>query len=236
MLRVVILVSGRGSNMEALIRARDAGFLPLEIAAVISNRSDAGGLASAAVHGIPTLVVPHGEHATRQAFDAALAREIDRFAPSLVVLAGFMRILTAEFVARYAGRLVNIHPSLLPAFPGLHTHARALAAGCKVHGATVHFVTAELDHGPIIIQAVVPVLPDDDQARLAARVLAQEQVIYPQALAWIAAGKLRTEGGIVQVSDANACQAVLAHGSRIGNAAPGEPCPVAGTQQASSSK
>ncbi len=236
MLRVVILVSGRGSNMESLIRARDGGFLPVEIAAVISNRSDAGGLATAAAHGIPTLVVPHGEHTTRQAFDAALAREIDRFAPSLVVLAGFMRILTAAFVGRYAGRLVNIHPSLLPAFPGLHTHARALAAGCKVHGATVHFVTAELDHGPIIIQAVVPVLPDDDQARLAARVLAQEHVIYPQALAWIAAGKLRTEGGIVQVSDANACQAVLAEGSRIGNAAPGEPCAVAGTQEAMSSK
>jgi len=235
-LRVVILVSGRGSNMESLIRARDGGFLPVEIAAVISNRSDAGGLATAAAHGIPTLVVPHGEHTTRQAFDAALAREIDRFAPSLVVLAGFMRILTAAFVGRYAGRLVNIHPSLLPAFPGLHTHARALAAGCKVHGATVHFVTAELDHGPIIIQAVVPVLPDDDQARLAARVLAQEHVIYPQALAWIAAGKLRTEGGIVQVSDANACQAVLAEGSRIGNAAPGEPCAVAGTQEAMSSK
>jgi len=235
-LRVVILVSGRGSNMESLIRARDGGFLPVEIAAVISNRSDAGGLATAAAHGIPTLVVPHGEHTTRQAFDAALAREIDRFAPSLVVLAGFMRILTAAFVGRYAGRLVNIHPSLLPAFPGLHTHARALAAGCKVHGATVHFVTAELDHGPIIIQAVVPVLPDDDQARLAARVLAQEHVIYPQALAWIAAGKLRTEGGIVQVSDANACQAVLAEGSRIGNAAPGEPCAVADTQEARSSK
>lgn len=236
MLRVVILVSGRGSNMEALIRARDSGFLPLEIAAVISNRSDAAGLATAAAHGIPTLVVPHVQHATRQGFDAALAREIDGIAPSLVVLAGFMRILTPEFVGRYAGRLVNIHPSLLPAFPGLHTHARALAAGCKVHGATVHFVTPELDHGPIIIQAVVPVLPDDDEARLAARVLAQEHVIYPQALAWIAAGQLLTEGGRVRVNDVNACQSVLANDPCIGNAAPGDLSAFAGTQKAGTSK
>lgn len=236
MLRVVILISGRGSNLDALIRARASGLLPAEIAAVISNRSDAGGLAIAAAHGIETAVVPHGEHATRQAFDAALAREIDAFAPSLVVLAGFMRILTAEFVARYAGRLVNIHPSLLPAFPGLHTHARALAAGCKVHGATVHFVTPLLDHGPIIIQAAVPVLHDDDEVRLAARVLAQEHVIYPQALAWIAAGKLRIEGEIVRVRDANAHQAVLAGGSSIGNAASDDPSAVAVTQEAGSSK
>ena len=236
MLRVVILVSGRGSNMEALIGARDSGFLPLEIAAVISNRSDAGGLATAAAHGIPTLVVPHEEHPTRQAFDVALAREIDGFAPSLVVLAGFMRILTPEFVGLYAGRLVNIHPSLLPAFPGLHTHARALAAGCKVHGATVHFVTPELDHGPIIIQAAVAVLPDDDQARLAARVLAQEHVIYPRALAWIAADQLRTEGGIVRVSEANARQTVLAEEPCIGYAAPDDHSAFADTQKARSTK
>ena len=236
MLRVVILVSGRGSNLEALIRARDNGFLPIEIAAVISNRSDAGGLAIAAAHGIKTTVVPHGGYATRQAFDAALASEIDAFAPSLVVLAGFMRILTPEFVGRYAGRLVNIHPSLLPAFPGLHTHARALAAGCKVHGATVHFVTPLLDHGPIVIQAAVPVLSDDNEARLAARVLAQEHVIFPQALAWIAAGKLRIEGGIVRVSDVNAHQAVLAHGSPVCSAAPDDSSAFAGTQKAGSSK
>ena len=236
MLRVVILVSGRGSNMEALIRARDSGVVPLEIAAVVSNRRDAAGLATAAAHGLPTLVVPHRQHATRQAFDAALAHAIDGFAPALVVLAGFMRILTPEFVGHYAGRLVNIHPSLLPAFPGLHTHARALAAGCKVHGATVHFVTAELDHGPIIIQAVVPVLRDDDEARLAARVLAQEHVIYPQALAWIAAGQLLTEGGMVRVLDANACQAVLASAPCIGNAAPGDLSAFADTQKARTSK
>ena len=236
MLRIVILVSGRGSNMEALIRARDSGRLAVEIAAVISNRSEAAGLAAAAAHGIPTLVVPHREHATRQAFDAALAHAIEGYAPALVVLAGFMRILTAEFVAHFAGRLVNIHPSLLPAFPGLHTHARALAAGCKVHGASVHFVTAELDHGPIIIQAVVPVLPDDDEARLAARVLAQEQVIYPQALAWIAAGKLRIEDDIVRISDASACQWVLAHAARVGKPAPVEPSALDDAHEARTSK
>ncbi len=222
--------------MEALIRARDSGRLAVEIAAVISNRSEAAGLATAAAHGIPTLVVPHLQHATRQAFDAALADAIDGFAPALVVLAGFMRILTPEFVGHYAGRLVNIHPSLLPAFPGLHTHARALAAGCKVHGATVHFVTAELDHGPIIIQAVVPVLPDDDEARLAARVLAQEHVIYPQALAWIAAGKLRIEDDIVRIPDASACQWVLAHAARVGKPATVEPSALDDAYKARTSK
>ena len=222
--------------MEALIRARDCGFLPIQIAAVISNRSEATGLATAAAHGIPTLVVPHRQHATRQAFDAALMCAIDGFAPALVVLAGFMRILTPDFVGRYAGRLVNIHPSLLPAFPGLHTHARALEAGCKVHGATVHFVTAELDHGPIIIQAVVPVLPDDDEARLAARVLAQEHVIYPQALAWIAAGHLRTEGGRVRVSDANARQWVLSMEAHPGIAAAAGLSAIARPQEAGTAK
>src|SRR6185312_5685232 len=160
---VVVLISGRGSNMEALLRAK------IPVAAVVSNVAGAGGLAIAARHGIPTLVVKHGDFATREAFEDALVHEIDRFAPSLVAHAGFMRITTARYVDHYAGRAVNIHPSLLPSFTGLHTHERALAAGVKVHGCTVHFVTAELDAGPIIAQAAVPVLPDDDAARLSAR-------------------------------------------------------------------
>ena len=209
MLRIVILISGRGSNMEAMFDARDRGELPVEIVAVISNRADAGGLATAVRRGVPTRVIAHREYGDRAAFDAALARSIDEFAPGLVVLAGFMRVLGAAFVEHYAGRLVNIHPSLLPAFPGLDTHARALAAGCKVHGATVHFVTAELDHGPIIIQAAVPVLADDDAHALAARVLAREHVIYPRAVRWFAEGRLRVAGGIVRVSDESAGQLVL---------------------------
>lgn len=209
-LRIVILVSGRGSNMEALIRARDGGTLAVEIAAVISNQNQAGALTTAARHGIPALTVAHRDYATRAAFDTMLAERIDAFAPDLVVLAGFMRVLTPEFVARYAGRLINIHPSLLPAFPGLHTHERALAAGCKVHGATVHLVTAELDHGPIIIQAVVPVLPDDDAQTLGARVLLQEHVIYPRAVAWFAQGLIVIRDGLVRVTDPLARQSVLA--------------------------
>mgnify|MGYP001178181593 FL=1 len=178
---IVILVSGRGSNMEAIVRAAIPG---ARIAAVISNRPDAQGLAFAAAHGIATAVVDHRAHADRVAFDAALAEAIDAHAPDLVVLAGFMRILTDGFVRRYAGRLLNIHPSLLPSFTGLHTHRRALAAGVRVHGATVHFVTDQLDCGPVVIQAVVPVHADDDEAALAARVLAQEHRIYPQAVRW----------------------------------------------------
>lgn len=213
MKRIVILISGRGSNMAALIRAQAAGQLPVEIAAVISNDPDAGGLAIARAQGIATAAVPHRGYPNREAFDAALAQAIDVHAPDLVVLAGFLRILGAGFVRRYEGRLMNIHPSLLPAFPGLHTHERALAAGCKLHGATVHFVTAELDHGPIIIQAAVPVLPGDDAATLAARVLAQEHVIYPRAVAWFAQDRLRISGGIVGVSGLDAAQAVLAGGA-----------------------
>ena len=209
MLRIVILISGRGSNMEAMLHARDRGELPVEIAAVIANRADAAGLAVAASRGIPTRAVAHKDFADRAAFDAALSKCIDDFNPGLVVLAGFMRVLGAEFVTRYAGRLINIHPSLLPAFPGLDTHARALAAGCKVHGATVHFVTAELDHGPIIVQAAVPVLPMDDERALAARVLVQEHVIYPRAVLWFAQGRLRIEGGIVRVTGEPAPQLVL---------------------------
>ncbi len=197
---IVILVSGRGSNMEAIVRA---GIPGARIAAVISNRPDAAGLAFAAAAGIATAVVDHTAHADRAAFDAALAETIDAFAPDLVVLAGFMRVLTDGFVSRYEGRLLNIHPSLLPAFPGLHTHRSALAAGVRVHGATVHFVTATLDSGPIVIQAAVPVQPDDDEATLAARVLAQEHRIYPQAVRWFVDGRLSFDaGGRVRIAGA----------------------------------
>jgi phosphoribosylglycinamide formyltransferase 1 len=196
---VVILISGRGSNMRSIVEAA----LPVRIGAVISNRPDAGGLAYAREKGIATSVVDHKAHADRTAFDRALAAEIDRHAPDLIVLAGFMRILTPEFAARFGGRMINIHPSLLPAFTGLHTHQRALDAGCRVAGATVHFVTGELDGGPIIAQAVVPVLPDDDEATLAARVLAQEHVIYPQAVRWFAEGRLAVDArGRALVRDA----------------------------------
>jgi phosphoribosylglycinamide formyltransferase-1 len=193
MKRMVILISGRGSNMQAMIEAG------LPVAAVISNRADAAGLKYAAGRGIATAIVAHGDYATRDAFDAALAQAIDGFRPDLVALAGFMRILTEGFVLRYQGRMLNIHPSLLPAFAGLDTHARALAAGVKLHGCTVHYVTPQLDHGPIVIQAAVPVLPDDDAAKLAARVLAQEHRIYPQAARWFLGGKLVIEGGVVRV-------------------------------------
>ena len=190
---IVVLISGRGSNLQAIL---DAG---IPVSAVISNQPGAGGLAIAARRGVATAVVEHRRFATREAFDAALADEIDRHAPRLVALAGFMRVLTPGFVARYAGRLVNIHPSLLPEFPGLDTHARALAAGAKRHGCTVHFVTAALDHGPIIAQASVPVLPGDTAETLAARVLAQEHLIYPRALRWFLDGLLVVENGKVRV-------------------------------------
>jgi len=184
---IVILVSGRGSNMEAIARAGLAG---ARISAVISNRADAKGLEFAAAHGIATAVVDHKAFTSREDFDAALAEAIDAHKPDLVVLAGFMRVLTDGFVRRYHGRLLNIHPSLLPAFPGLHTHRRALEAGVRVHGATVHFVTPTLDCGPAVIQAVVPVRPDDDEDSLAARVLKQEHRIYPQAVRWFVEGRL----------------------------------------------
>ncbi|MEW5710219.1 MAG: phosphoribosylglycinamide formyltransferase [Pseudomonadota bacterium] len=199
MTRLAILISGRGSNMEAILRAR----LPATVAAVISNEPGARGLEIARAHGIATEVVPHRDHPDRASFDQALAQAIDRHGAELVVLAGFMRVLTAGFVERYRGRLVNIHPSLLPAFPGLHTHRRALEAGVRIHGCTVHFVTESLDHGPIIIQAAVPVLPEDDEARLAARVLAEEHRIYPQAIRWIVEGRLRLTGeGRVEIDGA----------------------------------
>jgi phosphoribosylglycinamide formyltransferase-1 len=187
MKNIVILVSGGGSNMAAIVRAARrehwAQLYGAEVAAVISNRPDAGGIAFAREQGIATAVVDHKAFAQREDFDAALAAAIDRFAPALVVLAGFMRILTPAFVERYRGRLLNIHPSLLPAFPGLHTHQRALDAGCRFAGATVHQVTAELDYGPILAQAVVPILPGDSADAIAARVLTQEHLIYPRAIA-----------------------------------------------------
>ncbi|MBB4843971.1 phosphoribosylglycinamide formyltransferase-1 [Paucibacter oligotrophus] len=198
---IVILISGRGSNMEAIVRACAAEGWPARIAAVISNRPDAAGLAFAQSHGIATAVVDHkafsGEN-RREAFDAELQRVIDGFAPDLLVLAGFMRILTPGFTAHYAQRMLNIHPSLLPAFTGLHTHARALEMGCKFVGATVHFVTAELDHGAIVAQAVVPVQAGDDEASLSARVLALEHRMYPAAVRWFVQGQLAIEGGLVR--------------------------------------
>lgn len=197
MKNIVILISGRGSNMEAIVRAcADEGW-PAQVSAVISNRADAQGLDFARAHGIATAVVDHKAFVSRAAFDAELARTIDGFAAGVVALAGFMRILTDGFVARYEGRMVNVHPSLLPAFTGLNTHRRAIEAGCKLAGATVHFVTPTLDHGPIIAQAVVPVLSGDTPAALEARVLEREHVMYPRAVGWLVRGELRVAEGVV---------------------------------------
>jgi phosphoribosylglycinamide formyltransferase-1 len=209
MKNIVILISGRGSNMEALIAARDAGNLPVNIAAVISNRPEAEGLETAARAGIVTHFINHKGFAGREAFDAALAECIDQFSPDLVVLAGFMRILSEGFVRHYEGRLINIHPSLLPSFPGLHTHQRALEEGVRIHGCTVHFVTPALDHGPVIIQAAVPVLDADSESSLAGRVLQQEHKVYPQAVRWFAEGKLHLENGRVRLAADPADSAVL---------------------------
>jgi len=198
MKNIVVLISGRGSNMESIVQACATEGWNARIAAVVSNQPDAAGLAFARARGIATAVVDHRGHASRESFDAELQRTIDAFAPDLLVLAGFMRILTPGFVSHYAGRLLNVHPSLLPAFTGLHTHRRALEAGCKAAGATVHFVTADLDHGPIIAQAVVPVLPGDSEETLAARVLAREHVLYPRAVRWFVDDLLRVEGSAVR--------------------------------------
>ena len=206
---IVILISGRGSNMEALLDAVAAGALPVRVAAVLANRADAAGLKTAAARGVPTHVVDHREFADREAFDAALAEAIDGYAPDLVVLAGFMRMLSEGFVRRFAGRLINIHPSLLPSFSGLHTHQRALAEGVRVHGCTVHFVTPALDRGPIIVQAAVPVLDGDDEAGLAARVLVQEHAIYALAIRWFAEGRLRLAGDRVEFDAAQDYAGVL---------------------------
>jgi phosphoribosylglycinamide formyltransferase 1 len=195
---LVILISGRGSNMEALIEAK----LPARIAAVISNRPNAPGLEIARKHGLETIVLDQLSYSGREAFDAALAQAIDAYRPDLIALAGFMRILGDDFVNRYPGRLINVHPSLLPAFPGLHTHRRALQEGVKIHGCTVHFVTAQMDRGPIIVQAAVRVLPDDTEQTLAARVLRQEHLIYPEAVRWFMEGRLRISESAVDISNA----------------------------------
>lgn len=195
MKNIVILISGRGSNMQAIVEAHEAGQLAGgQIAAVVSNRPQAAGLAWAAARGIATAVVDHTTFADRETFDAALADTLNRFNPDLVVLAGFMRILTAGFTQRFAGRMMNIHPSLLPAFTGLHTHERAIAAGCKLAGATVHFVTAELDHGPIIAQGCVPIITGDTADTVAARVLKIEHQLYPQAVRWFVQDRLSIDG------------------------------------------
>jgi phosphoribosylglycinamide formyltransferase-1 len=183
---IVVLVSGRGSNMQALLEAQ----LPCRIGAVISNRANAGALDIARDRNIATAVVEHRDYPDRESFDAVLAQTIDAYRPDFVVLAGFMRILTAGFVARYRGKLINIHPSLLPSYGGLNTHARALHDGVKIHGCTVHFVTSDLDHGPIIIQAAVPVLYNDTERTLAERVLHEEHRIYPQAVRWLCGGQI----------------------------------------------
>ena len=212
MKNVVILISGRGSNMEAVVRAAQAerwdATLGARIAAVVANRADAAGLEVARALGVPTRALDHREFASREAFDAALMQMVDEYAPTLVVLAGFMRILSQGFVAHYAGRMINIHPSLLPAFAGLHTHRQALQAGVKLHGATVHFVTPALDHGPIIAQAAVEVRDDDGEADLSARVLAQEHRILPQAVRWFLEGALHVEHGVVKHRDQAACAAM----------------------------
>lgn len=201
MKNIVILISGRGSNMEAVVHAAREEQWPARIAAVISNKADAKGLEFAQSHGIPTAVVANKEFATREAFDAALRDTIDRFAPDLVVLAGFMRILTPGFVAHYDGRMLNIHPSLLPLFPGLHTHQQALDAGVARHGATVHFVTAELDHGPAVLKAEVEVLPGDTADTLAARVLVQEHTLYPRAIRLFVEDRLSIDNGDVRIAE-----------------------------------
>jgi len=195
---LVVLISGRGSNLQAIL---DAG---IPVSAVISNVAGAGGLDIAARRGVQGLVVKHGDFSTREAFEAVLAAEIERFSPRLVAYAGFMRVVTAGFVERFAGRMLNVHPSLLPAFTGLHTHERALAAGVKLHGCSVHFVTAELDAGPIVIQAAVRVLPGDDAETLAARVLRQEHVVYPRALRWFLEDRLVIDNGRVSVKGGDA--------------------------------
>ena len=197
MKRLVILISGRGSNMAAIIDAERAGTIAGHVVSVISNRSDAAGLSLASDRGVPVSVVDHAKDA--QGFESALAAVVDAFSPDLVVLAGFMRILSAEFVTRYEGRMLNVHPSLLPAYPGLHTHRRALADGVKVHGCTVHFVTTQVDHGPIVAQAAVAVEQDDDAASLAARVLAVEHRILVAAVGWFCDDRLAIDGTRVRV-------------------------------------
>ena len=205
---IVVLLSGQGSNMDAIVRACAAEGWNARVAGVVSNRADAAGLALARGHGIATRVVDHKAFAERDAFDAALADSVQSFAPDLLVLAGFMRILGPDFVRRFEGRMLNVHPSLLPAFPGLHTHRRVLQSGCKLSGTTVHFVTAELDHGPIIAQAVVPVLPGDTEDSLSERVVGSEHVLYPRVVSWLVGDQLQVTGGVV-THKAGAAQLLL---------------------------
>ena len=208
---IVILISGRGSNMESLIGSVTSNVLPARVAGVFSNRPEAQGLATAAAHGITTRVIDHTQFANREAFDAAMIEAIDVLSPDLVVLAGFMRILSDGFVRHYEGRLINIHPSLLPSFPGLRTHRQALEAGVRLHGCTVHFVTPVLDHGPIIVQAAVPVLDSDDEVSLAARVMAQEHQIYPLAVRWFVEERLKlVDGRVVLDAPQNSSVALVA--------------------------
>jgi phosphoribosylglycinamide formyltransferase-1 len=219
MKRIVCLISGRGSNLAALLETarheRWAQEIPAEIALVLSNRARAAGLEVASRHGVATSVVEHGAFATRETFEAALIAAIDARDPQLVVLAGFMRVLTKSFVEHYAGRLVNVHPSLLPAFPGLATHRRALEAGVRVHGATVHFVSPTVDAGRIIAQAAVPVLEGDDEQSLGARVLAQEHLLLPRCVRWIVEDRVRLADERVHVSGiADRERAILAAGGR----------------------
>ena len=195
MKRIVILISGRGSNMQAILEAK----LPVQVAAVIANKEDAGGLQTAASLGIATAVLSHKGYPSREAFDAELARLIDSYQPDLVVLAGFMRILSADLVRHFAGRMINIHPSLLPKYQGLHTHQRAIEAGDDEHGASVHFVTEELDGGPVILQARVPIFEGDTADEVAARVQAQEHSIYPLVVRWFCEGRLQMVDGAVQL-------------------------------------
>lgn len=202
MRNIVILISGRGTNMRAIVEAARNEHWPAKIAAVISNKPGAEGLDFAASHQIPTAVVANADYPTRELFDTALQQVIDGFQPDLVVLAGFMRILGRDFVHHYAGRMLNIHPSLLPSFPGLATHRQALAAGVRIHGATVHFVTPDLDHGPIVAQASVPVLDGDTETTLADRVLVEEHIIYPRAVRWFIEGHLQLHEHRVQIAGA----------------------------------
>ena len=212
-LPVVVLVSGRGSNLRAIDARIAAGELPARILAVLSDREDAAALAWAAKRGLATGAVPQRQYADRAAFDAALGNVIAGYAPALVVLAGFMRILGSPLVERFAGRMLNIHPSLLPKYPGLHTHRRVLEAGDAEHGASVHFVTTELDGGPVVLQARVPVLPGDDEAMLAQRVLVQEHRIYPLAIRWFAEGRLCVDGGIVRFDERPLAAPLLVNGT-----------------------
>jgi phosphoribosylglycinamide formyltransferase-1 len=212
LLRVVVLVSGRGSNLQAIAARAAAGELPVRIEAVISDRADAGALPWARERGIATAVLSPRDFPDRETYGRALGDIVESYAPQLVVLAGFMRILSDEFVLRFSGRMLNIHPSLLPKYAGLHTHRRALEAGDREHGASVHFVTPELDGGPVVLQARVPVLPGDDEDSLAARVLREEHLIYPRCIDWFAAGRLAFRDGAAWL-DGRRLYAPVVHGS-----------------------